>query len=339
MAEPVVGQALVGVAVPGRVHHQAAAEAEREGATSVDLQQAGAEPALVEQRGRCADRLGRCDRLAGVGAARCHRPLGPAGHAPRGAQRLVALEAAGGDQHATGRDDLHRPVRGLGDHPHHAVSLGEQRRHAVPRAYDAPVAQQHRQQPCHQRLAAGQRPPTALTDTVALHGRPDEGGDGRRKVGPQDRDRLDRAPPRDPTRCRVVLRERQPLEREVRVSLERSHQHGRGRQERLDLGRVRVLEHGAEVLARGLGRVRDRGALLDLAAGEPAGAAGVRRGAAAEVGLLQHGDGQAGLRCQRGPGQRPTPGADHDEVEGPGHRDTALARSGCARPATSGRSR
>ena len=104
-AEPVVGQALVGVAATGLVDHQPAAEAEGERAAAVGLLEPGAEPAERPEVGGRTERDRRLDRLAGVGAARCHRPRGVARHVVLAAHRLVALEAAGGQQHAAAGAD------------------------------------------------------------------------------------------------------------------------------------------------------------------------------------------------------------------------------------------
>ena len=135
-------------------------------------------------------------------------------------------------------------------------------------------------QPGDQGLAAAERVAPTLTGPVALDRRPHQLGHLGRQVGALDVRRLDRAAERDPAGRVVVLRERQPLEVEVRVRLEGRDQLGGVGEERLDLLLVGVLEDRAEVLAGTLGRVGDPGPLLDLGARQPAGAAGVRRGAA-----------------------------------------------------------
>src|SRR4029079_18242407 len=103
--EPVVGEALVGVAPAGLVDHQPAAEARGEGTAAARLREPGAEPAQRPVVGRGAQRDRGLDGLAGVGAAGGHRPGGVAGYAVLLPQLLVALEPAGGQEDtATGAD-------------------------------------------------------------------------------------------------------------------------------------------------------------------------------------------------------------------------------------------
>ena len=88
-AEPVVGQALVGVAAAGLVDHQPAAEAEGERAAAVRLLEAGAEPAQRAgsrwpRRARRRPRSARrCWCRAAPSSRRCRRARRARGAAPR----------------------------------------------------------------------------------------------------------------------------------------------------------------------------------------------------------------------------------------------------------------
>ena len=87
----------------------------------------------------------------------------------------------------------------------------------------------------------------------------------------------------------------------------------------------------AEVLPGTVGRVRDPGPLLDLAARQPAGASGVRRRPAQLVRLLDHADREPGLGREGGAGQRATARPDHhDVVLLLGHRAMVATRT-CSR--------
>ncbi len=331
-AEPVVGQALVGVPLPGLVDHQPAAEAERERPAAVRLLEPGAEPAEGTEVGRGAERDRGPDRLAGVATARRHRPGNVTGHAVVAAHLLVALEATGRQQHAAPRADLDRSLgRHRGDADHARV-LGDQSRDREAGPDRAALADQDRGQPGDQSLPAAERATTTLAGAVAFDRRPDQVGNLGREVGALDVGGLDRAPERDPPGGVVVLRERQPLEVEVRVVLELGHQSGRRLEERLDQLLVGALEDRREVVASALRRVRDPGPLLDLAARQPAGAAGVCRRAADEWGLLDQAHRQPGLGRQRGAGERAAARPDHDHVVQLCHRAMVATRT-CSRQA------
>ena len=197
-----------------------------------------------------------CDRLAGVGVLRRHRPPRVTRYAARVALLLVALEPARGQQHTAARTDLDRP---LGRHRGHARDpsvLGDQPGDRQVGPQLAALADHDRGQPGDQRLTAAERVAPALAGAVPLDRRPHPVRDLGRQVAALDVGRLDRPPERHPTGRVVVLRERQPLEVEVRVRLQLGHQPRRGRQERLDLGPVGVLQDRRQVVARALGRVR-----------------------------------------------------------------------------------
>ncbi len=212
------------------------------------------------------------------------------------------------------------------DHP---AAVGDQLADGVLGQDGAALAEHDRGQPGDQRLPATQSVATALAGAVALDRGPQQLADLGGQLGALDVDRLDRAAERHPARRVVVLRERQPLELHVRVRLELGDQGRRLGEERVDLLGVRALEDRVEVAARGLRGVRDPGPLLDVTAGQPAGAAGVRRGAADQRRLLQDGDREAGLGGQRRAGQGTAARADHDDVvhSGFGHRRIVASRT------------
>ncbi len=151
-------------------------------------------------------------------------------------------------------------------------------------------------------------------DAVELDGRPDQLGDRRQQLVALEVGRLDRAAERHPAGRVVVLGERQPLEVDRRVGLELGDQLGGVGEEGVDLARVGVDQDRLEVGPGALGGVRDAGALLHLAPGQPARAARVRRRAPDERRPLQDGDLQARLGRQGRAGQGAAPGADHDDV-------------------------
>ena len=203
--------------------------------------------------GRGADRDRSLDRLAGVGRARGHRPGDVAGDAVLGAHPGVALEAAGGEDHPAASADLDRALRRHGgDADDASCVVGDQPGHRQVGAQLAALPDEDRRQPGDQGLPAAQGVAAALAGAVPLDRGAHQVGDLGRQVGPLDVGRLDRPPERHPAGRVVVLRERQPLEVEVRIRLERGDQLGRVRQERLDLRRVRILQDRREVVARAL---------------------------------------------------------------------------------------
>ena len=208
------------------------------------------------------------DRLAGVGAARRHRPGGVAGHVVVAAHRRVALEAAGGEQHAAAGADLDRSLgRHRGDAGHPAVVVGRPARstgrlgRGSCRPRGRTIAASRAISDCPPLRVL--RPPSPARSR-STGGRTSSATSGGRSAA-LDVGRLDRPAERHPAGRVVVLRERQPLEVEVRVGLELGDQlAARGARNASTLVVVGVLEDRGEVGARALGRVRDPGPLLDL---------------------------------------------------------------------------
>ena len=229
-AEPVVGQALVGVAAAGLVDHQPAAEAERERAAAVGLLEAGAEPAERPEVGRRAQRdrrprsARRCWCRAAPSSRRCRRGRRARGASPRCPRSRPAPSST-----PRRRADLDRSLgRHRGDAGHAAVVVGHQPGHRQVGADLAALADEDRGEPGDQRLPAAEGVAAALAGPVALDRRPHQLRDLGRQVAALDVGRLDRPAERHPAGRVVVLRERQPLEVEVRVGLELGDQLGRG---------------------------------------------------------------------------------------------------------------
>ena len=318
MAGPVVGEPLVHEALAGLVHPDAAPHHRVEDRPAVGRHDARSEPRLVEQRGVGTDVDPGEERVAGVGR-HARRPF--VGHrwlVPL-AEFAVALEPAGGEQHAAvGEDPDPFAVAHRFDADDPAPSSTMRRSNAVfVRTSPLPVLTN----------ASRPRPMSAWPPTIVSGASTPQ-----RSVHSGGRTSGSRSPSsvRSIVGGKIVrpLRERAggvgevvghaaPLElADRRVGLEFLDHPRAGFEVRLAQGDRRVVaDDRVEIRAGGVGATFEAGADLGRVAGEPDAGARPRRRAADELRLLDHERPQTAVG--RGVGaEQPAARTDDDDVEG-----------------------
>lgn len=314
---PYVRQRLVGEPPPRAVHGQAAAQTEGERDRAVGEFGSGAPPGLVHESGAGTGLDGGPQYLSGVGAPGRHAPAGAAAHPVLGAQGVVALEAARGQQHPAPGPHPDRAVRRPRLDSGHPALLRDQPGHPVAGADPGvPGPGGGQQQAADEGAARAQRcVGVAPAGAVPVDRRAYQGQQFTQQLGCQV-ERYEGAPGVHPAGGREVVGEGAPLESDGGVGLQPGHQFGGVPQEGLPALRLRVTGQGPQVAARRLGGVVETGPLLHLGAGQPAGRPGVGGGAAEQRRPFQYDGVEALPGGRQRPGQRSRAGPDDDHVVG-----------------------